>query len=466
MSTYNDLQDIHQQLLERRDAGEEPLALQQAVTEYIKRVRSEASQVSRPRDRDQLRANLRFWATFMYDETGIYPDTTLVPASETSPQDDRETSSHSDVINLPGPIDLPRWVAIVGIAIITLLILLLVVITPQLKLAQDVQATQQVIQFTQEVRENIQGTGIVIVQTAVSNPASGEPSTPTPDASSDSSDVTATMGLLLTEVAATTTAQYTPPPTLTPTLPVSETIYLRPMLIAKLENITNPDSCSKANIQVIFDLDTKDLSSDIDRETIQSISVEDFQVIINPLDSLAYTPPSVQVRVDVEGIANVGANAITANTSYLVQVSNPDVTTSDVIVRFDDTCSQNKTLTYQWKDFPSPLPTQPASNDELSLSWQLMTWGPAPQVSPSEDAPWIANFKLSASGGDGQYIYWIYRNQQFEALEGDQLSIQSKGACQPASAAISVTSGGLSVVREIVLFPPFCTSEAVTRGND
>ena len=38
-----------------------------------------AEDISAPRERDQLRAILRFWASYVYDMTGTYPDTTLRP---------------------------------------------------------------------------------------------------------------------------------------------------------------------------------------------------------------------------------------------------------------------------------------------------------------------------------------------------------------------------------------------------
>ena len=47
---------------------------------YIERARIESEWIVEARDRSQLRANLRFWASFILNCTGTYPDTTLRPA--------------------------------------------------------------------------------------------------------------------------------------------------------------------------------------------------------------------------------------------------------------------------------------------------------------------------------------------------------------------------------------------------
>jgi uncharacterized membrane protein YsdA (DUF1294 family) len=79
MNKLEELQAEHQKLLEEYEANHDSNELLNAVHSYIKRVRVEAELVPLPRDRDQLRANLRFWASFIFDKTGIYPETTLWP---------------------------------------------------------------------------------------------------------------------------------------------------------------------------------------------------------------------------------------------------------------------------------------------------------------------------------------------------------------------------------------------------
>jgi hypothetical protein len=85
MKKFDELQNEHQRLLNDVNTLGDATRSLQAIKDYIDKVCTEAEQVSSPRDRDQLRANLRFWASYVYDRTGIYPDTTLRPVASMSP---------------------------------------------------------------------------------------------------------------------------------------------------------------------------------------------------------------------------------------------------------------------------------------------------------------------------------------------------------------------------------------------
>lgn len=80
MTTFQDLQAEHEALLNRQEAPADPEQFWADVQHYIDRVCVEAAHISAPRERDQLRAILRFWASYVFDQTGTYPDTTLRPA--------------------------------------------------------------------------------------------------------------------------------------------------------------------------------------------------------------------------------------------------------------------------------------------------------------------------------------------------------------------------------------------------
>lgn len=73
MTPFDELQREHEQLLEKADVSD--------VVGYIDRARTLAAQIGDPRERDQLRANLRYWASYVYDRNGTYPSTTLLPAA-------------------------------------------------------------------------------------------------------------------------------------------------------------------------------------------------------------------------------------------------------------------------------------------------------------------------------------------------------------------------------------------------
>jgi hypothetical protein len=80
MTKFEELQQVHQSLMDRVDEVADKAAFAREAQVYVTRVCEEAVDVSAPRDRDQLRANLRYWASYLYDATGTYPNTTLRPA--------------------------------------------------------------------------------------------------------------------------------------------------------------------------------------------------------------------------------------------------------------------------------------------------------------------------------------------------------------------------------------------------
>jgi hypothetical protein len=85
MTTFQDLQAEHETLLNRHEAPADPTQFWADVQTFIDRVRNDAQYISAPRERDQLRAILRFWASYVFDKTGSYPDTTLRPFADAKP---------------------------------------------------------------------------------------------------------------------------------------------------------------------------------------------------------------------------------------------------------------------------------------------------------------------------------------------------------------------------------------------
>lgn len=81
MDLFEQLQARHEELLSQQDSGAE---LVEAVREYIAHVRQAGGQVASPQERDQLRANLRYWSGYVYEHTGTYPNTELVPVAYVS----------------------------------------------------------------------------------------------------------------------------------------------------------------------------------------------------------------------------------------------------------------------------------------------------------------------------------------------------------------------------------------------
>lgn len=82
-TTFRSLQDRHEALLQKQQnlSKENQQDFTKEVKEYIEEAKRGGSYISSNRERDQLRANLRYWANYIYSIDGIFPDTELAPSS-------------------------------------------------------------------------------------------------------------------------------------------------------------------------------------------------------------------------------------------------------------------------------------------------------------------------------------------------------------------------------------------------
>lgn len=115
MTKFDELQQAHQNLLDRADEVTDKAAFVHDAQAYVAQVRDAAVEVSNSRDRDQLRANLRYWASYIYDATGTYPATTLRPSRilpPPPPPPDDNTHSPSAV-----------WILLAVVAVVAVLAL-------------------------------------------------------------------------------------------------------------------------------------------------------------------------------------------------------------------------------------------------------------------------------------------------------------------------------------------------------
>ena len=78
----------------------------------------------------------------------------------------------------------------------------------------------------------------------------------------------------------------------------------------------------------------------------------------------------------------------------------------------------------------------------------MVTAGP----SPFNSNTWVAQFELSATGGNNAYIFWV-NGQRLPEISNNQFTVESQG-CQPVSQFIGVTSDSQSVMQELVIHPP------------
>jgi hypothetical protein len=73
MTKFEELQAAHERLLEQSKAPADTDAFVEEVQQAIQQMLVDAEQIPAPRERDQLRAILRFWASYVYDQQALIP---------------------------------------------------------------------------------------------------------------------------------------------------------------------------------------------------------------------------------------------------------------------------------------------------------------------------------------------------------------------------------------------------------
>jgi hypothetical protein len=115
MTKFEELQTMHEHLMEQSKAPEDVTGFVADVQREIHNMCVAAEDIPAPRERDQLRAILRFWASYVYDHTDTYPDTTLHPAKIAPPEPPPPKSDHSRQPLL--------WIALAVAAVIIILLI-------------------------------------------------------------------------------------------------------------------------------------------------------------------------------------------------------------------------------------------------------------------------------------------------------------------------------------------------------
>ncbi len=126
MTTFKELQDAHLTLLARQDSASGD-GLTADAQDYIAQVTAASTYIADPGERDLLRAYLRYWAGFIYQQTGAYPKTELRPAETTfvapSPGiPDTTTGPRPTSVARPAPSrGIPGWLWALGGLLLMLL---------------------------------------------------------------------------------------------------------------------------------------------------------------------------------------------------------------------------------------------------------------------------------------------------------------------------------------------------------
>ena len=449
MNKYEELQADHQQLLKQREESSDPSAMLRQAQAYIEQVKVGAQEVGAMRDRSQLRANLRFWAAFVYEQTKTYPDTTLRPYSgPTGPETDLPTGEAGEADSAqpsgaqesgasdqgkkeayvepktdPGQAAAPRSrhpiSMIAGIAIVGGVILLIALfIWPQLFPGNP-----------------------PVVNTKMPSPSS---------------------------TAAGVKASSTPAPSPT------RSAVARPsstpgsgdgldILVFKSQVITDPPEKQCSLNQYTLSLDFTSAMKPVLAAINSSRAIH-----LDPIRVLVSRAGTGEVAASADVQWNEVARPLTiqrpVETETLLvqvdQIGQPLMVFETVIVQFQANCQRSRvTIKYapesnvtpkMISDFLAAASQRPPSG-VVTLEWRLATWGPSPF-----DGEWVAEIFLLTLGGDGRFIYWVDdRKTGPQRLLENKLVLQEAN-CQPAYAQVGVTSNGQSTMRPLLLHAPVC----------
>ena len=78
----------------------------------------------------------------------------------------------------------------------------------------------------------------------------------------------------------------------------------------------------------------------------------------------------------------------------------------------------------------------------------ILTAGP----SPFDPAVWVTRLQLTATGGNGTYIFWV-NGQRLPDTGDNQFTVEGSG-CNPEKPIVGVTSGGLATSLELIIPSP------------
>jgi hypothetical protein len=427
-----------------------PFDVQALINEaraYIERSQIESEWIFEARDRSQLRANLRFWGSFILNCTGTYPDTTLRPARTYRPeismvpvmsQADMTAADNTDrtPVHIPGVMDddgefseqeedpdeadsdasvemLPArhaWFSKLS-RVFGLLAILVVGVIP---LAAVCLALSLI--YSLDNRSPLVWPRNFATQTA--NVASLMPSA-TPELPSDKN------------------------PGQKSGLPVSSGRNEFPLMLAQVTIEDPPPDESGCTPVLILTLDAP--------VAIDGAPTPAGNVMV----SLAGTDHAVANGILEPGMAplSLGLEKVDLaqkHLDWLVQVEHPWLDLEAVILSrsaLDDCAGNQVSIEYRSEAVPETwhVARDESASGDLSLTWRLLTWGP----DALEGQDWVSAIQLQASGGNGNYVYFAEGDLGFPTsagpvsglLSGDQVVLGQK-SCVSGIAHVGVTSAG------------------------
>ncbi len=82
------------------------------------------------------------------------------------------------------------------------------------------------------------------------------------------------------------------------------------------------------------------------------------------------------------------------------------------------------------------------------ITWNILTAGP----SPFDPNVWVTRLQLTATGGNGTYIFWVNGVRLLDVSD-NQYTVEGEG-CNPEKPVVGVTSGGQATSLELIIQSP------------
>jgi hypothetical protein len=458
MTTFDEINQKHQALLVRRESIQDPAELVDEAQRFLQEIEADSAKVVRTREREQVRGIIRYWAAFLFDQTHVYPQTSLQPPDPTLAQAEEAATRQGFLAFLR------QRLTPVNLLLVILAILLLCVLGVWAGNSLILYNASAIIKRTPTVPTEIALEGTMVgteavgelPSTATRTQAATETSQPTPQATR-TMEASATPGLSLTPdrplPSATPTATATRPQataTQEPNLPGFSSLI--PVLNLPATPPIHPQdyACTSFAIRISAALGeavagNEKLASAWDQAVLQVIPM-----------GAAGAAVKIQPTPGAETVISLAITGAALENYYLLHVESSHFESLDILFLYSKGCQQAEMkvgyILGEKELVGSRGLTQVGG---LSLGWRLVTWGPV----PGADAQgWAALLQLDASGGNGDYVYWESQDGKSAPLAGDQVLITG-AACQTGEKVVGVTSAGQAATRLVRILAPYCPGQ-------
>jgi hypothetical protein len=399
MNSFQELQQKHIDLLRRYETNKESADFLKDVRQYIEQVLSASRQIGDSRERNQLRANLRFWGAYIYDNTGTYPNLTLLPS---------EAGSEPT----PAPQPTPKvWttgriiLAVIGLFCIIAFLFVFPRVRPYSQTPPPIFTPIDSTALFSTPADSMTDIASFATGTAM---ASG----PTPLPVATELPMTGGGGMLGRAFSST--------------------------------DIQNGTDCSshRINIQVIHEF-----AADQPVEpAVLTVSEEgtfrnivERQIPLNQGRLLEDVRREIDMEIDIPE----------ASGSYLVYIDHPRFTFDSIIIQHLPDCDGNLiTIAY---NIPTGDYDELQRRPNLGLQIGLMTWGPYPSTDPEPIQEGVAKFHISQNGNGTENIFWISDGSgDFQPIQNDEFIADTL-----VDYSIGVTSEGQTVSIPFNVYTPY-----------